>query len=221
MDQKKSRAAFPVTERRTAGDGRQGRGPELQQERAVRTRTQILDAAAELFDRHGFAGTSVKDVADRVGMTKGAVYFHYPTKEALTIAVVEAHYGRWPVLLEAVQAKGLGPMDTLVELLDRTAVAFRDDPVVQGGARLQMEQPLAEGALPEPYVGWMNLLEQLLTEAEEAGELRAGISPAAAAHMLVATFFGTQHICARLGRRADLVRRWEEARDLIVYALRA
>ncbi|OON75410.1 TetR family transcriptional regulator [Streptomyces tsukubensis] len=193
----------------------------MHQERAVQTRRQILESAAILFDQNGYAGTSVKDVADHVGMTKGAVYFHYPSKEALTVAVVQAHYDRWPRLLEAVQAEGLGPMDTLVELLDRTAMTFRDDAVVQGGARLMMEQPLVEGSLPQPYVGWVDLIELLLTQAMDAGELREGVSPTAAAHTLVAAFFGTQHISARLDLRVDLVKRWEEARDLLSYALRA
>ncbi|MFD6619936.1 TetR family transcriptional regulator, partial [Streptomyces albidoflavus] len=111
-----SRAVFPEHERAKGGTARAGRSPELHQERAVQTRLQVLEAAALLFDQRGYAGTSIKDVADEVGMTKGAVYFHYPTKEALTIAVVEAHYARWPLLLQASQSKGLGPMDTLVDL---------------------------------------------------------------------------------------------------------
>ncbi|MEU6392951.1 ScbR family autoregulator-binding transcription factor [Streptomyces sp. NPDC046939] len=219
-ERRTSRAVFPEPEgaKETA---RGGRSPELHQERAVQTRLQVLEAAALLFDQRGYAGTSIKDVADEVGMTKGAVYFHYPTKEALTIAVVEAHYARWPVLLEASQSKGLGPMDTLVDLLDRTATQFRDDPIVRGGARLQMEQPLPEGTLPTPYVGWIDLLRQLLTEAREAGELREGITPDAAAHTLISAFFGTQHIASRLDRREELVRRWAETRDLLFYALRA
>lgn len=221
VEQRKSRVAFPAPERSVDGAARHGRSPELRQERAVQTRMQILDAAAQIFDERGYGGTSVKDVADRVGMTKGAVYFHYPTKEALTVAVVEAHYDRWPALLEAVQNEGLGPLDTVVELLDRTAQAFQGDVVVQGAARLQMEQPLPDGVLPQPYVGWIGLLEQLLAEAEEAGELRAGVSPAMAARTLVSAFFGSQHISARLSRRADLVQRWGEARDLIFAAMRA
>ncbi|MEW2395757.1 ScbR family autoregulator-binding transcription factor [Streptomyces sp. NPDC046862] len=223
MEYSKSQATFPAPERprQAPGRTRQARSPELHQERAVQTRTQILDAAAQLFDERGYGGTSVKDVADRVGMTKGAVYFHYPTKEALTIAVVEAHYERWPLLLESVQSKGLGPLDTVMELLDRTAEAFCDDSVVQGGARLQMEQPLPDGVLPVPYVGWISLLEQLLVESEEAGELRPGVTPSAAACALVSAFFGTQHISARLNRRKDLVQRWAETRNLIFTALRA
>ncbi|WP_331729285.1 TetR/AcrR family transcriptional regulator (plasmid) [Streptomyces sp. NBC_01003] len=221
MEHRKSRAAFPQAERSTAEAARAGRSPELHQERAVQTRLQVLEAAATLFDQRGYAGTSIKNVAEQVGMTKGAVYFHYPTKEALTIAVVEAHYARWPSLLKASQSKGLGSLDTLIDLLDQTAVAFQDDPIVRGGARLQMEQPLPPGTLPTPYVGWIDLLRQLLTEAQEAGELRAGIRPEAAAHTLLATFFGTQHISARLDRRSELVQRWTDSRDLVFYALRA
>lgn len=217
----KSRAAFPQAERSAAQASRAGRSPELHQERAVQTRLQVLEAAATLFDQRGYAGTSIKDVADHVGMTKGAVYFHYPTKEALTVAVVEAHYARWPVLLETSQSKGLGPLDTVMDLLDQTAVTFRDDPIVRGGARLQMEQPLAPGALPTPYVGWIDLLRQLLTEAQDTGELRSGVTPAAAAHTLVALLFGAQHIFARLDRRSELVQQWTDSRDLVFHSLRA
>ncbi|MFI0241803.1 ScbR family autoregulator-binding transcription factor [Streptomyces sp. NPDC016845] len=216
-----SRAVFPEPEHPKGQTARAGRSPELHQERAVQTRLQVLEAAALLFDQRGYAGTSIKDVADEVGMTKGAVYFHYPTKEALTIAVVEAHYARWPLLLQAAQSKGLGPLDTLIELLDQTAATFQDDPIVRGGARLQMEQPLPKGTLPTPYVGWIELLRQLLAEAQEAGELREGVTPDAAANTLIATFFGTQHIASRLDRRGELVRRWADTRELLFYALRA
>src|ERR1044072_8398318 len=71
-----TRAAFPEPERAKGQTARAGRSPELHQERAVQTRLQVLEAAALLFDQRGYAGTSIKDVADEVGMTKGAVYFH-------------------------------------------------------------------------------------------------------------------------------------------------
>lgn len=187
----------------------------------MRTRAHILEAAASLFAERGAPATSMADVAVRVRMTKGAVYFHFPNKESLIVAVVEAHYERWPVLLDEVRALGLGPMDTLEELLGRTAVLFRDDPVVQGGARLQMEQPVAEGILPEPYTGWIERLTAILDQAQAAGELRPGIVPLEAARALVSAFFGTQHITARLGHRAELVDRWAQVRGLLFQALKA
>ena len=197
------------------------RGPAPRQDRSARTRAQVLVAAAELFARHGFRGTNVQDVADRVVMTKGAVYYFFPNKDSLAVGVVEEHYARWPAGLDDVREAGLSPLATLEEMFNRAACAFRDDPVIQGGARLQIERDYIDAVLPEPYVGWMARVAALLRETREAGELRAGVDPDAAARHLVAAFFGVQHVSEVLHRRADLVERWAEMRELTFYALRA
>ncbi|MCM3265203.1 TetR/AcrR family transcriptional regulator [Streptomyces thermoviolaceus] len=197
------------------------RGPHPKQDRSARTRQLVLAAAAELFARQGFRRTSIQAVADRVRMTKGAVYFHYPSKEALAVAVVEEHYARWPRLLKEVSAEGFGPMDTVVHLLARAARAFRDDSVVQAGARLQIERPQIDAELPTPYVDWTDLLTSLLTSAHEAGELRREVTPEAAARSLVAAFFGAQHISDVLHGRTDVVERWAEVGGLLYHAIRA
>lgn len=194
------------------------RGPDPKQERSARTRLLVLRAASELFAQHGFRHTSVKDVADRMEMTKGAVYFHYPSKEALAVAVVEEHYARWPALLEEVLAEGFGPLETAEQLLARTAVAFRDDIVVQAGARLQIERPHIDAELPTPYVDWTDLLASLLVAAREQGRLREGVAPDAAARSLVSAFFGAQHISDVLQGRADVVERWAETSELLFHA---
>lgn len=197
------------------------RGTEPRQDRAVRTKAVVLTAAAELFATRGFRETSVQDVADAVEMTKGAVYFHYPNKEALAVAVVEEHYAQWPSLLAEVQAEDLPPLETAIAMLDRAAIAFRDNVLVRGGARLQIERPHIDAELPTPYVDWTNLLHSLLTEARDQGQLRPDADPAAAARALVAGFFGMQHISDVLHHRADVEDRWSEVRDLYLRALRA
>jgi AcrR family transcriptional regulator len=52
------------------------------------TRARILEAACELFEQRGFAGTSIRDLAVRVGMTKAALYYHFPSKEEVLQAVL-------------------------------------------------------------------------------------------------------------------------------------
>jgi AcrR family transcriptional regulator len=49
---------------------------------------RVLDAALELFSEHGFEGTSLQDIADRLGVTKAAVYYHFRTKDDLLLALV-------------------------------------------------------------------------------------------------------------------------------------
>jgi AcrR family transcriptional regulator len=195
-------------------------GQELKQERAFQTRAQVLTAAAELLSAKGYRNTSMQDVADRVGMTKGAVYFHFRSKEALAVAVVQHHYGQWPNVAEHIRAGGLGPMDTIEELLNRATTAFQKDPVMQAGARLQLERPLIDAEVPQPYVDWTTLLTRLFAEAEAAGELRAGVTPEAAARTVIAAVFGMQHISDTLTHRADLDARWGETREILFHSLR-
>ena len=52
------------------------------------TRQRILDVAAHLFATHGFAGTSIRDISDELGVTKAALYYHFASKEVLLEHVV-------------------------------------------------------------------------------------------------------------------------------------
>ncbi len=53
------------------------------------TRSRILAAAAALFSEQGYAGTSVRDISERLGVTKAALYYHFPSKETILDALLE------------------------------------------------------------------------------------------------------------------------------------
>ena len=57
---------------------------------AALTRRRVLDHAIEMFDRNGFAGTALDDVARAASVTRGAVYHHFVSKKGLFVAVMEA-----------------------------------------------------------------------------------------------------------------------------------
>ena len=59
------------------------------EEKKARTRERLVDAAARVFARKGFAGTSLDEIADEAGVTKGAVYSNFDSKEDLVRAVLE------------------------------------------------------------------------------------------------------------------------------------
>ena len=56
---------------------------------AVDTRTRLLATALRLFTEHGVEGTSLQMIADALGVTKAAVYYHFKTKDEITEAVAE------------------------------------------------------------------------------------------------------------------------------------
>jgi AcrR family transcriptional regulator len=56
------------------------------------TPARLLDAAIELFARHGFHGTSIRDIAQRAGANVAAGHYHYGSKEGLYLAVLRAQF---------------------------------------------------------------------------------------------------------------------------------
>ncbi|MGY6020336.1 ScbR family autoregulator-binding transcription factor [Streptomyces spinosirectus] len=188
----------------------------LKQERAVRTRGQVLDAAAKAFATKGFPAVTVQDVAELAGVTKGAVYFHFANKEALAQAVADEFYHLLGVIGQEVEEGGLPPLRAVSELLKRTAVAFRDDTMVQAGARLQIERSLIGAEMPMPYLGYTESLTAWLRQARTEGHLPAGTSPEATARVLVSAFFGAQHISWVLDDRADIADRVQEILTAVV-----
>ena len=53
------------------------------------TRERILDVASELFVEQGYDGTSLREIAERLGFTKAALYYHFPSKDEILRALLE------------------------------------------------------------------------------------------------------------------------------------
>ena len=81
------------------------------------TRERILDVALDLFEHQGYAGTSLRDIADRLGLTKAAVYYHFPSKEDLLDQALAPALGR----VRDVLAQGRSRADLVGELVNVVA----------------------------------------------------------------------------------------------------
>lgn len=63
-----------------------------QEERSEKSRQQILDAALKLFSHNGYGATSVRDIAEAAGLSKGNVYHHFPDKESVFRALLDRYF---------------------------------------------------------------------------------------------------------------------------------
>ena len=89
----------------------------LQQTRALDRHRRILDAALQVFSRRGYRDTSVDEIAGASGTSKGGVYFHFPNKEAIFLALLDRTAAR---LRERIES----------------ALAAQEDPVARADAAL-------------------------------------------------------------------------------------
>jgi AcrR family transcriptional regulator len=149
-------------------------------ERSADMRAKLIAAARRLFVAHGYAATSTPGIVEEAGVTRGALYHHFPDKQAIFRAVVEAESA---AVAEAVEVADASVMTALERLLagagayiramqaeGRTRLLLVDGPAVLG--REAMRQIEGEHGDASLKIG--------LEEAMNAGELvRLPIEPLA------------------------------------------
>jgi AcrR family transcriptional regulator len=84
---------------------------------------EIIDVAARIFHKQGYADTSVQDVADAVGILKGSLYYYIDSKEDLLFRVLEEVHEDAQSILDQVEAMDAPPLERLAEYL-RKHVAY-------------------------------------------------------------------------------------------------
>ncbi|HLI55676.1 MAG TPA: ScbR family autoregulator-binding transcription factor [Actinomycetota bacterium] len=191
-----------------------------QSRRAEATRERILRAAAEAFDQRGYLGVNLNDVVRELGLTKGALYYFFPTKEALAAEIVRRHFGVWEPLATDVLAKHSNLIDALIEISMVVAAMYQTDCYARAGARLSAERNLINADLPEPFQGWIARVTTLLEMGKQRGQVRSSVDALAAAETMVSFFYGAQLVSSYFTGRQDLLDRMRSFWSLVEPSLR-
>ena len=160
-----------------------------------RTRERVLQAAFREIYKSGFRGTDLDTILRTAGVTKGAMYHHFESKEALGYAVLDeiiANMGQekwgWPL------KNAVNPIDTLIAIIRSTSLKPSD--VRLGCALNNLSQemaPLDEGfrkRTAKMFRGWQISIANALREGKKRGMVRADVHPEEMGSFLVATYEG-------------------------------
>ena len=103
---------------------------------AEKTRARILASALALFAKNGYERTTFTDIAARLKMTKGAVYWHFESKERLLVELVDAALAKFRRQLEELMPHGELSFPKVADMMVRNALQMVDDPKVAAFFRL-------------------------------------------------------------------------------------
>ena len=170
------------------------------QEQSEKTRSAIIDAAAAAFDAHGYQGAGLSLILDQAGVTRGALYFHFASKEELAQELIRAQFEN----IERHLSDGGKGLQALINLTFAVASDLISDIRVRAGVRLVIEHASFTAPTTDAYLGWIQVVRDLLVEAKRSGELTRGVSPEDAAKFVVGSFAGVQLVSDALNGRADL-----------------
>lgn len=192
------------------------------QARAVETRRTIVRAAADAFVRRGYSGASLSEIATEAGVTKGALYFHFPSKAALAAAMIQTQREANAELEDKVRRHRGDRLELLVDLTRGLARRLVDDPTLQAAMRLAVELgETRDAVIADTYQAWERLVAEVADAAKERGELAERVDPAQLARFLVAAFTGLQTVSLVSSGLEDLDRRVTEMWTLLRPGLEA
>lgn len=163
------------------------------------TREILLQAAFEEIHRHGFQAASVDAILARTGVTKGALYYHFPTKTQLGYTVVEEVI-RQRILERWGHALGEGedPIAHLIEKLRYEAKHRWPLEALQVGCpvnNLANEMsPIDEGfrqRIEQVFQDWRGIIARMIAQGQSSGHVRTDIHAAQIATFFVAAVEGT------------------------------
>ena len=119
-----------MSTQQAVGNGPAPAPPSRVERKRGRRIQEILTAAAELFGERGYDAVSLDDVADRLDVTKGSLYYYFPSKDELVTAAIETLGNEWTARLEGLSAAKDGPPARRLRALIRehVTIAVREYP---------------------------------------------------------------------------------------------
>jgi len=182
-----------------------------------------VEAAAAAFDRLGFEGASLGAIVDASsGFTKGALYFHFKSKDELAHAVVEQQHAISIASVDAIAATQASALEQIVMLCHEMGRQIVEDPIVRAGIRLTLEfSASAEPDQPGPYQDWIAACRHLVEIAIAEGDLPPTIEPPDLARFVISAFTGVQMVSNVLDRRIDLENRIDQMLQFLLNGILA
>jgi AcrR family transcriptional regulator len=166
-------------------------------QQSAETREAIVQSALRLFAKRGVSGTSIDQIAREAGITKGAVYWHFDSKDTLFEAIMERIRERWQESVQAPLAGKATAEARLEALFEGYAELFTATPEIC----LFMQRVLLEGdrtfspRVARIFTQTARLMAKVLEEGKTRAEFRADLEATATALAILGSISGASQQC--------------------------
>jgi AcrR family transcriptional regulator len=191
----------------------------VRQARSEATRRRIIDSAVELINEIGYPASGLADIIERAELTKGALYYHFDSKEAVATAIIEEGV---EIVVGAFRSAGRPSspaMENIVHGLFVVADVINADRVAQAACRLLRTFGGFNPAAKASYGILQAELAACVTSAVEEGDLRADLDAKTIVVAIVSAMLGAELVSSALADGRDLRRRFTQNWDILLPAL--
>ncbi len=174
------------------------------------TRQKIVEAAAPIFNKKGYEGSSLNDLMQATGLKKGGIYRHFSSKEELAAEAFDYNWeaawtARWSRLDET--ANGIQKLKQLIaSFVDHRPAVSGGCPILNTAIDSDDGNPVLRARVSKALRAWLARLQEILVQSQERGEVRRDVDVKSVAVLIVAAMEGALMI-SRIQRCDDALRR--------------
>lgn len=161
------------------------------------SRQRILSASLQLFNRQGYDATSILDIQRVSRVLRGSLYFHFPSKEALAMEVLDGYFQGVSAFLRRRLDSSRGPaLEALFDAFGSVAAQTAREQYRGGcllgnfGQEMTRASEKARRRVQARFDDLVALVWEFLHRARQRGELRSGTNLDAASRLFVSGFHG-------------------------------
>ncbi|KKC04550.1 TetR/AcrR family transcriptional regulator [Mycobacterium nebraskense] len=158
--------------------------------RADATRRQILRAASHQFARRPYHDVGLDDILAEAQLTKGAMYFHFKSKHALAVELIDKQIAAATVAVGDLLTRGLSGLETLIDFSYLIAVQDIKTDLVRAGLNLIESVGQTEGVQDTLMGGWVEALSDVVQQAITEGDIDGHCDPDDVGRLMVSLHMG-------------------------------
>jgi AcrR family transcriptional regulator len=189
------------------------------QPRSEVTRRKIIDSAVDLINEVGYPAAGLADIIERAELTKGALYYHFDSKEALATVIIEEAMALLLNVFQAARDSGPRALQSVIVGTYATSDLLATDRTARAGARLLRTFDRLNPASKFAYQNFIDQFAADIAIAAEQGDLRTGVEPEAVTDALVSAILGIEILSSALAHWTDMREHFTRLWNLILPAI--
>ena len=174
--------------------------------KAERTKAFIIEKTAPVFNTKGYAGTSIADLSEATGLTKGSIYGNFSNKDEVALAAFDYNYQKRQRYIKSEMSKHANVLDQLM-VYASVYDSFEKSPFPIGGCPILNTAIESDDTHPElrkkaaaAITSWRNGLAQLIEKGIRTKEIRANVDPVQTAVGIISLIEGGIMIAKLTGK---------------------
>ena len=158
------------------------------------TRQQILLAASRQFARKPYSMVSLDDILADAQVTKGAMYFHFRSKQALAMAIIDELATSTRAAINQLLARRLSGLESLIDIAYLIAVQDLTDDITRAGLDLLESIGRADGFRAKVYQDWITAFAGVAQHGIDQDDIPGQLDPEEVSRLLVMLYAGARQI---------------------------